>query len=64
MRTGMDIEREDKGEEEDESGDGTEKLLSREDMDKMRQDLDEFMSKWKEEPGNWEYGQELWRQYP
>lgn len=61
MKTGLDQNSDD---EEEESGDGTEKLLTREEMDKMRQELDEFMNKWKEEPGNWDYGLELWRKYP
>lgn len=52
-----------KHDEEEESEDGTEKPLSREDMDHMRTELDQFMNQWKAEPGNWEYGQELWRKY-
>jgi len=37
--------------------------MTKEDVDRMRQELDEYMQKWKEEPGNLEYGQELWRKY-
>jgi hypothetical protein len=60
MHTGMDVDKD----EEEETQDGTEKLLTKEDVDRMRQELDEYMHKWKEEPGNMEYGQELWRKYP
>jgi midasin len=59
IKTGTDIDKD----EEDETADGTEKLLTKEDLDRMRQELDEFMHKWKEEPGNLEYGQEIWRKY-
>ena len=61
MKTGMDV---DTDEDEEEAGDGTEKLLTQEDIDRMRQELDEYMNKWKDEPGNLEHGQDLWRKYP
>eukprot|EP00026_Physarum_polycephalum_P000014 Phypoly_transcript_00014.p1 GENE.Phypoly_transcript_00014~~Phypoly_transcript_00014.p1 ORF type:complete len:3744 (+),score=763.97 Phypoly_transcript_00014:755-11233(+) len=59
VKTGMDLDKD----EEEQAEDGTEKLLTKEDVDHMRQELDEYMHKWKEEPGNMEYGQELWRKY-
>ncbi len=48
------------GEEEEEE---QQKILTQEDFEKMRTELEEFMKKWKEEPGNLEYAQEMWQQY-